>query len=317
MQNQPEITLTIFKGIKDNRTDKRMSLTSFDAFEDMLHELTTYRRKSKRSAQLISPAWYKRNTTRANANVEHWGGWCAVDVDEHNINASDIESYLQKQYGQWRYVCYSTASSTVDKPKFRMVFPLTKNVPADQIKKFWYALNTELNSIGDRQTKDLSRMYYIPGNYDNAYNFMYFNRSGMFIDPDHLIAKYPLLTTQRPGATFFERLPEAIRKVIIEHRKNKLENNNMIRWNTYRDCPFVNREMLSEYLLITETGWYHKSFQLMCSIASRAIKMGYPITANEVATLFRQIDADHGNWYVNRPLEKEADRAIEFVYSKG
>ena len=41
---------------------------------------------------------------------------------------------------------------------------------------------------------------------------------------------------------------------------------------------------------------------------------GYPITAKEVAHICRTLDNDTGNWYLKRDMEKEADRAIEFVF---
>jgi hypothetical protein len=69
-----------------------------------------------------------------------------------------------------------------------------------------------------------------------------------------------------------------------------------------------------EYRTISETGWYHKMFSIMVAIAGSAIKKGYPITAREIAELCKQLDNDTGNWYTNRPLEVEADRAVEYAY---
>ena len=48
--------------------------------------------------------------------------------------------------------------------------------------------------------------------------------------------------------------------------------------------------------------------------AGNAIKCGYPITAKQIADLCRQFDNENGMWYTNRPLEKEADRAVEYAY---
>ena len=45
-----------------------------------------------------------------------------------------------------------------------------------------------------------------------------------------------------------------------------------------------------------------------------AIKNNYPITATEIAYLCRELDIDTGNWYEKRPLDKEAERALEYVY---
>src|SRR5210317_1354496 len=168
------ITLTAFNSLFDNKTDKKLEFNTFDDFQDALHKLSQRECKSKKNAFLISPATYVEGTTRANKNVIEWGGWAAVDVDEHEFKGN-LEDELRSRYGHWRFICYSTASSSESWPKFRLVFPLTRVVQQDQIKHFWWALNSELGAIGDRQTKDLSRMYYIPANYADAYNFFFTN----------------------------------------------------------------------------------------------------------------------------------------------
>jgi hypothetical protein len=109
-----------------------------------------------------------------------------------------------------------------------------------------------------------------------------------------------------------DKLPAAIREAIIKERASKLTNTD-IRWTSYENCPFVSDKMIDEYRQISGTGWYHKMYQLMVSIASSAIRQNYPITSKEIAILCRQLDLATGNWYRNRPLEKEADRALEFV----
>jgi len=304
------ISLTVFKNIYDNKTNKRIDLKDFDAFEDALYGLSKIERKSKNDADLISPATYKPDTTRKNDNVLEWSGWCAVDVDDF-IFEGDLHDHLVRVFNDYRFVCYSTASSTVDLPKFRLVFPLTTAVRNGEIKAFWYALQTELGDLGDKQTKDLSRMYYIPGKYAGAHNFIFSHHGGEFIDPQVLINKHPM--AQKTGTSFIDRLPEAMQKQIIEHRKSKLENTD-IHWSSYRDCPFFPKKLENEYRLINNTGWYHKMFQIMVALAGNAIKKEYPISANEISVLCRELDMDTGNWYENRPLDKEADRALEYVY---
>jgi hypothetical protein len=305
------ISLTLFNSIFDNKTDKNMQFSDWQQFENLLYQLSKVERKDKKDAQLISPATYQPNTTRANANVVNWSGWAAVDVDDH-VFEGNLENELFDRYGNWYYVCYSTASSTIDHPKFRIVFPLKTEVETSFIKKFWYALNTELGSIGDRQTKDLSRMYYIPATYAGANNFIFTNSAGQFIDPYALIDKHPL--PEKQGATFFERLPESMQKMIIQHRKDQMQNN-QIQWTSYLDCPFVNKNLIAEYKAISGTGWYHMMYRIMVSIAGNAVKREYPITVHEVVQLCKELDMETGNWYDNRPLDKEAERAIEFVYS--
>jgi len=302
-------SLTLFKGVFDNKTDKRMDFTSYAQLERLLFDLAQQKRKDKKSAPLISPATYIENTTRANDNVISWASWCAVDVDEH-IFDGDLEKELQNKYGTWNYIVYSTASSTEEHPKFRIVFPLSLDVPKDKIKHFWFSLNKELGDIGDPQTKDLSRMYYVPGKYEGAYNFIFNNFSGNDMDPYQVMAKHDYVERVH---TLLDHLPKEIRRGVLAHRKNEMTNTN-ISWANYKDCPFVNMKMVKEYNSITDTGWYTKMYGIMVSIAGNAIRKKYPITAAEITILCKEIDYENGNWYKSRPFDKEADRAIEFVY---
>ena len=307
-----EISATFFKSIYDNKTDKSMSFSDWNKFEKFLYDLSKINRKSKKDAQLMSPAIYKKETTRANKNVIAWGGWAAIDVDDHDFKGN-LKDELSNRFGSYYYVCYSTASSTTSYPKFRLVFPLKTTVGADSIKKFWYALNTEVGSVGDRQTKDLSRMYYIPANYANADNFIFTN-VGNFVDPYALIEKHP--APIKEGKTFIDRLPEELQKKVIEYKKSQLQNTGII-WSSYTDCPFVNKRLIKEYkdiAHIDNTGRYAMIYRIMSSIAINAIKKEYPISSIEIEQLIRQLDRDTSNIYENRPLNLEADRAIEYAY---
>lgn len=311
-------SVTIFKSLFDNKTDKRVDLKDWSAFEKMLYDLSKIpgykakRGENKKSSPLISPAIYEEGTTRANKNVIEWAGWAAVDVDDHKFKGN-LKDELSDRFGNWYYVCYSTASSTLDTPKFRLVFPLTRSVAPGKIRHFWYALNTELGSIGDKQTKDLSRMYYVPATYPNAHNFIFTNH-GEYIDPNIIISKHNFVDNTTIGNSFFDRLPEELQSKVIQHRRDKLERRTDIKWSSYRDCPFVNKNLISDYMTISETGWYSKMYSMMVSIAATAVKQGYPISAIEIAQICKEVDQDSGNWYENRPLKLESERAIEYAY---
>ena len=311
-----EISLTLFESVFDNKTDKRMDFSSWEKFEALLYSISKEKgykpvkgEKSKRKpSPLISPAVYKPGTTRSNDNVIAWSGWAAIDVDDHEFKGN-LKDELYSRFGNHYYVCYSTASSTSDTPKFRLVFPLTSSVEQSRIRHFWYALNTEFEAIGDKQTKDLSRMYYVPANYPGANNFIFTN-VGEHINPHELMQKHEYREKTQTG--MLDRLPPAIRNAIVKERASRLTNTDF-HWTNYDNCPFVSRKMIEEYSRISGTGWYHKMYQLMVSIASSAVRQNYPITSKEIAVICRQLDLATGNWYKSRPLEKEADRALEFV----
>ena len=283
-----------------------MDYESFDEFENILYRLSeSTKYPTKKDAPLISPAVYIPDTTRANDNVLAWGGFGILDIDDYEGRMEDIE----EKYSQYRYVCYSTASSTVENPKFRLVFPLTQSVGKDDIKHFWFALNKEIGDIADAQTKDLSRMYYIPAKYKDSFNFI-FSHDGEVMDPMSLMAKHPYV---KPNQTMFDRFPPAIQEALLERKRNQLNNKNFT-WTSYRDCPFVNQRQIEDYKGITGTGWYAKMYEIMLTTAGNAMSKGYPITSKEIEYLCRDLDNDTGNWYSKRDFEKEAERAIDFVF---
>lgn len=308
-------SLTLFKNLFDTQTTKRMDFSSFDKFESLLYKLSRIERKGKRDAPLISPATYTLDSTRKNVNVIEWAGWAALDIDSHDFKGN-LQDELFSHYGNWRYVCYSTASSTRAQPKFRLVFELKGSVEATKVRQFWYALNTELDAVGDRQCKDLSRMYYIPATYAGANNFIFSNAAGNPIDPDALILKYPSAAPVE-GRTFMDRLPPELQSQVVKYRSEAMERKSNLQWQSYRDCPFVNKGLIREYsqiAYIDGSGRYAMIYKIMSSIAVNAVKQEYPITSYEIAELIRELDRETSNKYQTRNLNMEADRAIEFAY---
>ncbi len=309
-------SLTIFHSIFDNQTVKRMDFDSWDKLEKLLYSLAAqpgYKAKkgeNRKSSPLISPAIYKPDSTRANANVTAWAGWAALDVDSCT---GTVEEALCS-YKDYYFVCYSTASCRIDKPKFRLVFPLTQHVSAEKIRPFWFALNEKFNSIGDKQTKDLSRMYYVPAKYPEANNFIFVNK-GRLINPNEFMAEHPHLERSTTGS-FIDKFPEHIQKELLEMRKTQMVNRD-IQWSSYLDCPFVSKQLLKEYRSIAQidgSGRYRLTYKIMTSIACNAVKRKYPISASEISELITQLDSDTSNIYKHRALKVEADRAIEYAY---
>jgi len=289
-----------------------MDFDSWEKFEKLLYNLSKQSgfkpRKGEYSnrtpSPLISPATYAEGTTRANKNVTEWSGWCALDIDDYEGSFEDALITFENI----RYVCYSSASSTKTHPKFRVVIPLTKPVEAKKIRHFWAALNSEFNKLGDPQTKDLSRMYYVPAQYEGSDNQFIFTHDGHFLDPDALMARHPWIATRD---TFASMLDDKTKARLAAYRKESLTDTSF-RWTSWRDCPFVNKKMVDEYRACTEN-WYHMMYRLMMSIASRATLMKYPITATEIETLCREIDNETGRWYENRPIKLESERALAFA----
>lgn len=303
-------SLTLFKNIYDNDTSKRMDFDTWERLEKLLFTLSTQegQKGGSNSSPLISPAIYRSASTRANDNVLGWGSWCCVDIDEYDGTIDDVLEHLKSYY----YICYSTASSKEYHPKFRVVFPLTGIVGSDKIKAFWHAINALVLDVVDAQTKDLSRMYYVPAKYPDAYNFI-FKNEGKHIKPVDLMAKYPYVEATRKK-NFLKTLPDAIQREVISYRRNQMET--MVTWTGYKDCSFFPKKLAQEYTgmaHIDGSGRYQKMYQIMVAIAGNASEAGYPITAEEIVDLCREFDIANTNLYEKRPMLKEAQNALEYA----
>ena len=154
-------------------------------------------------------------------------------------------------------------------------------------------------------------MYYIPARYQGAYNFFYVN-SGIPIGVDDLLREFPY--QEKTGNDLLDILPDDVRETVIEHRKNSLTNTEIV-WSGYLDCPFFPNKMAIDYKSVSGTGWYHQMYRIMVATACNAVKAGYPITSQQIASMCKQLDAETGNWYKNRPLELEANSAIKWAYA--
>lgn len=300
----------MFRNVFDNKTNKRMDFKTWDSFEKMLFTMSLEKGKKggDDSSPLISPAIFRKDTTRANDNVLSWAKWCCIDVDGFEGTMEEVLEPLKDYY----YVCYSTASSTEDKPKFRVVFPLTDAVPASRIKHFWHSINSLVLGVVDAQTKDLCRMFYIPAQYPNAHNFI-FKNEGTFINPFELMNQFPYHGTSR-RQKFIETLPKELQKEVINYRKNQLDN--IVTWKSYKDCKFFPQDLGREYIAnagVPNGGNFFRLYRIMVYIAGSAIKNNYPISANEIVELCRELDNDCGAIYKNRNMESEAEHALSFA----
>lgn len=114
--------------------------------------------KGKDKEMLWSPAVYKPLSTRKKANVIKVT--CMVyDVDD----GTPFE--MHALFSDYYYYAHTTASSTDDHPKWRLVLPLKKAVPGKEWGRAWEAgrrlFKERTGADIDGACKDPTRMYYI------------------------------------------------------------------------------------------------------------------------------------------------------------
>ena len=114
--------------------------------------------KGKDKEMLWSPAVYEPQATRKKANVVKVS--CMVyDVDD----GTPFE--MHALFSDYYYYAHTTASSTPETPKWRLVLPLKKAVPGKEWGRAWEAgrrlFKDRTGSDIDGACKDPSRMYYV------------------------------------------------------------------------------------------------------------------------------------------------------------
>ena len=318
---------TIFKNIFDNDASNSIEFKNWESFERFLYDLSNrsaFKPKrgeripwGKKSALLLSPANYNETNLRRNVNVLDWT-WCALDVDDHDFDPElDLKDQLVERIGDYYFIISSTASSKREHVKFRLIFPFKTKLPADNIPDFWFAINRQVGNVGDAQTKDMSRMFYTPGRYENAFHFFIVNE-GQFMDPFALISKHPNL--KKKPKNFMESLPKAARDLMIDFKRKQSKAVLSYTWNSYKNCPFVNKSVIKNFTTVAtidNSGRYFKLYKIMVSIAANAIHKKYPITPGQIVDLINQIDIDNGARYQGwRDMQKEAEHAITYAYEK-
>jgi putative DNA primase/helicase len=107
----------------------------------------------KAAGALWSPVEYDAGTTRGNRNVRFVEA-LVIDMDGEAFDNARLEGL------EW--FAYSTYSHRLDDPHYHLVLPLAEKVPASLWRAVWEELHHKINLVGDPQTKDLARIFYLP-----------------------------------------------------------------------------------------------------------------------------------------------------------
>lgn len=120
-----------------------------------LKELLSFHEENavKQAGSLWSPVEYDAGTTRGNRNVRFVEA-LVVDMDG--------EAFDNARLGGLEWFAYSTYSHRLDDPHYHLVLPLAHKVPASLWRAVWAELHDRIGLVGDPQTKDPARIFYLP-----------------------------------------------------------------------------------------------------------------------------------------------------------
>ena len=252
---------------------------------------------------LISPAIYAEGSSRGNKNVLGWE-MVMLDIDDCDISYADILGYFKG----YDFIVYSSPNCTKDKLKLRVIIKLDGFAPPDTLSQIWHACNEWCKGIVDTQTKDKSRIMYIPARYTNKgdqYHHIFEVGSGVGLDWEQLIKKYP---SPKETDRFVQKnkMSGLKRKIYLQTKTSPVMD---IR---NRECPFVYPKMLDNYVM-TPMGGHHKAiYVFMLQVCTNAQKIGYPLSISELVDMAEQLDSMDGSYYDEKKLHNSAQDAMEF-----
>jgi putative DNA primase/helicase len=143
---------------------------------EQLRELLAFHEENavKTDGALWSPVEYYPSTTRGNRNVRFIEA-LVVDMDG--------ESFREARLDGLEWFAYSTYSHRDDDPHYHLVLPLAERVPASLWRAVWQGLHERLNLVGDPQTKDPARLFYLP-QHAPGQTFEFHEGHGVLLDTD-------------------------------------------------------------------------------------------------------------------------------------
>jgi hypothetical protein len=185
------IPVAVFESKDDNRPIR------FDlSWESLADRLCRYDERPTKDGRAWSPVTYRPGTTRGKDNVEQVHA-LVLDID-HNELPTHLLNGLE-------YVAHTTFSHSESDPRWRVVLPLTRPVEGEDWPNFWLRANAYFGGCVDPQTKDRSRIFYLPSCLPGALHETK-QHHGLLLDPSSLpeVPQYqpPELTSRRNGTIY-------------------------------------------------------------------------------------------------------------------
>jgi P4 family phage/plasmid primase-like protien len=148
-----EFAVSLFK----DRTDNQPVMATTD-WLSLVHLLSTHAKRPQKDGFAWSAACYaQEGATRRNEDV------LALSVLVYDFDNAKYDQ-VREDIHHWgvRALAHSTFSHCLDKPYFRLVIPVSRPISPSEWPKIWIVGNALLSGAADPQTKDLSRLYYLP-----------------------------------------------------------------------------------------------------------------------------------------------------------
>lgn len=169
--NDLTIPVAVFEHKEDNQPVRHDV-----SWSSLAQRLCTFDERSVKDGRAWSPVTYRPGTTRARDNVEEIHA-LVLDIDHSELPA-DLLNGLE-------YVAHTTFRHVPEEPRWRVVLPLTHSVAGNDWPYFWLRANAYFGGCVDPQTKDGSRIFYLPSCRPGAVHEAK-QQHGLLLDPASL-----------------------------------------------------------------------------------------------------------------------------------
>lgn len=137
-------------------------------------------RNEKKGTMCFSPVEYHDGARRGLKGVSNV---CMAVFDfDHGLSVEEAK----QRFAGYRCIIHSSFSHIPDKPKFRVIVPLSHAVPAAQWSQLWDVINNKFGGLNDPAVKDASRLYYLYCHPKGSEDHFCYVQEGYELDVDTL-----------------------------------------------------------------------------------------------------------------------------------
>lgn len=103
--------------------------------------------------------------------------------------SGDAVAELWERLDTYRKLLHTTHSHTPEKPKFRLILPLTRPASPEEFFALWDTFSARFCIDADRQCRDVARLYYLPSHPPSAAEWGHEHTDGQAVDVDFWIKR--------------------------------------------------------------------------------------------------------------------------------
>lgn len=238
--------------------------------------------EKKYHCPLVSPAVYAEGATRLNANVEGFGGWYALDVDDGRVSVDQAVQIMEAIPSD--FMIWTTTKSTSAAERYRIAFPLDRFVTSEEMRTFWHGAHAFFGGISDTQTKDPARIFNVPAKWEGSDARFHSRATGDVCSVDELLSCAPVVAPPAPVSISTSDLARMRRSLAGAGKTIAFDD-------TIGSSKIVSSRLVDEYLNLPKGAHHTGLYRFMAKVASRALFLGFNIEPEQLVQYARQVDA--------------------------